>query len=45
MPKDLDEILKELEQAEKEYQQKCALYGIEETNKKRKSKNDEESAD
>lgn len=34
MNKDLDEILKELEEAEKEYQEKCALYGIEESKKK-----------
>ena len=38
----LEEVLKDLEMAEKEYKEKCALYGIEMTTK-RKKKNEEES--
>jgi len=36
MPKELDEILKELEAAEKEFKEKCDLYGIEEKRRKKK---------
>lgn len=37
--KTLEEILAELESAEKEYQNKCKQYGIEETKKKKKEEN------
>lgn len=33
----LEEILSELNAAEKEYERKCAMYGIEEKGKKKKS--------
>lgn len=38
--KTLEEIIKELDEAEKEYAQKCKEYGIEETKKKGKKDND-----
>ena len=38
----LDEVLKDLDAAEKEFKQKCDLYGIEETSK-RKPKNEGET--
>ena len=34
----LEEILSELNAAEKEYERKCAMYGIEEKGKQKKSK-------
>ncbi|MDO4500305.1 MAG: hypothetical protein Q4B60_03410 [Erysipelotrichaceae bacterium] len=41
--KTLDEILKELNDAEKEFKEKCELYGIEETSKRRNKENSEEA--
>lgn len=38
----LEEVLKELEEAEKEFNEKCQKYGIEATNK-RKKKDEEET--
>ncbi len=32
----LEEVLKDLNDAEKEFQEKCDLYGIQESNKKKK---------
>ncbi len=32
----LEEVLKDLNDAEKEFQEKCDLYGIKESNKKKK---------
>ena len=39
----LEEILEELNAAEKEYQAKCREYGIEEKTRKKKIENSEES--
>lgn len=39
----LDEVLKELNDAEKEYQKKCEEYGIEMTVKKRSKNSKEET--
>ena len=36
MARSLDEVLQELKQAEKEYQEKCKKYGIQEKEKKKK---------
>lgn len=33
--RDLEEVLQELKNAEKEYAKKCKMYGIEETGKKK----------
>ncbi len=38
----LEEILKELNAAEKEYENKCREYGIEENTKKKRSENKSE---
>ena len=41
MARTLEEILDELNAAEKEYAEKCAKYGIEEKSRKKKEKDDE----
>ena len=41
--KRLDELLKQLEEAEKEYSEKCQKYGIEETSKRKKKEVDKTS--
>lgn len=43
--KRLDELLKQLEEAEKEYSEKCQKYGIEETSKRKKKEGDKTSED
>lgn len=40
----LEEVLKDLNDAEKEFQEKCDLYGIKETKKKKENIETEEKA-
>jgi len=41
--KTLEEILNELNAAEKEYNQKCKEYGVEESSKKKTTENEEKA--
>lgn len=40
----LEEVLKELNEAEKEFKEKCNKYGIEETKKRKPKTNDDEAS-
>ncbi len=40
--RDLEEILKELNAAEKEYAEKCKIYGIEESSSRKRKKDEDD---